>query len=52
MNVENHRVLLAFLPADGLYQKTINVPAIGALVSQALDIGNRKLLPQRVVQAS
>src|SRR6266498_2359547 len=50
MNAENQRIFLACLPANGLDEKTVDIPIVGALVSKALDFGKLTLLPQSIVQ--
>ena len=51
MNAENHGILLAFLPAERLHEKAVNLPAVGGFVSHALDIGQGQPAPQRFIQA-
>src|SRR5205807_3576496 len=50
MDAENQRILFAGLPANRFDEESIDVPIVGALVSEALDIGKLQFLPQRLVQ--
>src|SRR6202041_355534 len=52
MNAEDHRILLIRLPANRLHQKALDVPAIGALIGDALHAGQIKVRPKLLVHAS
>src|SRR5262249_61202550 len=49
VDAENHRIALAFLPTHGLYKEAVHIPAVRALVGDALDVLKLELLPQRFV---
>src|SRR5215472_1112723 len=49
VDAENHRIALAFLPTHGLYKEAVHIPAVSALVRDALDVLKLELLPQRFV---
>src|SRR5204863_8431712 len=50
MNAQDHRIFLPLLPAERFDKKAINIPSVGALVSDALDVLKLKFLPERSVQ--
>src|SRR6267142_2342080 len=50
MDTKNHRILLAVLPSGRFYEETIDVPIVRALISEALNISQLKLLPKSVVK--
>src|SRR5882724_2418350 len=52
VNAEDHRVLLSFLPADGLDEETIDIPSVNALVADALDVLKLELTPKRFIVSS
>src|SRR6266404_506515 len=49
VNAEDHRVLLSFLPADGLDEEAVDIPSVSALVTDALDLLKLELTPKRVI---
>jgi hypothetical protein len=50
VDVEDKRILLTLLPADGLDEKAVDLPPFGALVGHALHPGQLELRPEPRVE--